>query len=63
VIQSFPDKDTARLFAREPVKRWGPDLEHMGLRKLRMLNAATSLDDLWSPPGNRLEKLAKDRVG
>ena len=28
-----------------------------------MLNAATRLDDLRALPGNRLEKLTKDRAG
>lgn len=33
------------------------------LRKLRMLDAATSIDDLRVPPGNRLERLRGDRAG
>ena len=33
------------------------------LRKLRMLNNARSLQDLRSPPGNRLEKLKGNRAG
>ena len=33
------------------------------VRKLRMLNRATSLQDLRVPPANRLEKLSGDRVG
>jgi toxin HigB-1 len=32
-------------------------------RKLRYLNAAEDLGDLASPPGNRLETLARDRKG
>jgi proteic killer suppression protein len=32
-------------------------------RKLTMLDAATSLVDLKSPPGNRLEALGGDRKG
>jgi proteic killer suppression protein len=32
-------------------------------RKLTMLNAATELRDLRSPPGNRLEALMGDRAG
>lgn len=32
-------------------------------RKLEMLNAATSLDDLRVPPANRLEALQGDRTG
>jgi len=33
------------------------------LRKLVMLDAAESLQDLRVPPGNRLEKLSGDRKG
>ena len=32
-------------------------------RKLRALAAATKLDDLRQPPGNRLEALVGDRAG
>jgi len=63
VIRSFRDKDTARLFEREPVRKWGSDVQRLGLRKLRVLDAATILEDLKSPPGNRLEKLAGNRAG
>jgi len=35
----------------------------MALRKLAMLDAAESLDDLRVPPGNRLEKLSGKRTG
>jgi len=63
VIRGFRDKDTERLFTREPVRRWGPDVQRAGLRKLRMLDAATRADDLREPPGNRLEKLRGGRTG
>jgi proteic killer suppression protein len=35
----------------------------MAQRKLRQLNAAERLEDLRIPPGNRLEKLRRDRAG
>jgi proteic killer suppression protein len=63
VILSFADKGTGRLFYREPVRAWGADVLKAGLRKLRILDAATSIEDLKSPPGNRLEKLSGDRAG
>lgn len=63
MIRSFRDRDTERLFHREAVRKWGPDLQRIGLRKLRMLDAAVSLDDLRTPPGNRLEKLGGNRSG
>jgi proteic killer suppression protein len=63
VIKTFKDRDTERLFSRRPVKRLGPDVQRVALRKLRMLDAATVLEDLRVPPANRLEKLKGDRAG
>jgi proteic killer suppression protein len=63
VIKSFGDRDAERLFRRQPVKRLGADVQRIALRKLRMLDAATTLDDLRVPPANRLEKLKGDRAG
>jgi toxin HigB-1 len=39
------------------------ELQRSTLRKLRILDAATSLVDLRVPPGNRLEQLRGDRSG
>jgi proteic killer suppression protein len=63
VIKTFKDRDAERLFRREPVKRLGPDVQRIALRKLRMLDAAIALEDLRIPPANRLEKLKGDRAG
>jgi proteic killer suppression protein len=63
VIRSFRDRETGRLFNRHPVKKLGPDVQRAALRKLRQLDAATMLDDLRVPPGNRLEKLVGSRAG
>ncbi len=63
MIKSFRDRDTERLFNREPVRKLGPDVQKVALRKLKMLDAATVLDDLRIPPANRLEKLRRDREG
>jgi len=63
VVRGFRDRDAQRLFARQPVRRLGPDLQRVALRKLRQLDAATALEDLRVPPGNRLEKLSGDRAG
>jgi toxin HigB-1 len=61
MIRSFSDKNTERLFRREKVKRFSGKLQRAALRKLLMLDAAESLDDLRVPPGNQLEKLVGDR--
>jgi len=62
MIRSFADKDTEALFDRRRVKRFG-QFERPARRKLEMLEAAMALDDLRSPPGNRLEALKGDRKG
>jgi len=63
VIRSFRDSDTERLFKRERIRRLPADLQRIALRKLLVLDAATSLLDLRVPPANRLEKLSGDRQG
>ena len=39
------------------------DIQKVALRKLLLLDAATSINDLRVPPGNRLEKLTGNRKG
>ena len=63
MIRSFRDKETERLFRREPVKKIPLLVQQRALRKLLILDAAESADDLRVPPGNRLEKLSGDREG
>ena len=63
MIRSFRDRDAERLFRREPIKRLPKSLMRVALRKLMLLDAADRLEDLRVPPGNRLEKLTKDRLG
>ena len=63
MIKSFGDRDTEHVFHRRRVRRLGTDVQKAALRKLRMLDAATSIDDLRVPPGNRLERLRGDRAG
>lgn len=63
MIRTFRDQQTERLFRREPVKKLARPLQRSALRKLLVLDAAESLDDLRVPPGNRLERLTGDREG
>jgi proteic killer suppression protein len=63
VIKSFRDRDTEALFNRERVRRFGADVERAAFRKLLMIDAASALDALKVPPGNRLEALKGDRRG
>jgi toxin HigB-1 len=63
MIVSFADRETEALFHRQRVRRLDPRIQRAALRKLRYLDAATSLEDLTVPPGNRLEALKGDRAG
>ena len=63
MIQSFADRDTQRVFGRQRVRRWAPDLQRQALRKLLILDAAEKIADLRVPPGNQLEQLRGDRKG
>jgi proteic killer suppression protein len=63
MIRGFRDKDSERVFRRERRAKLDGSLQRAALRKLLVLDAAESLDDLRVPPGNRLEKLVGDREG
>ena len=63
MIRSFRDKETERIFNREGSRRIPPDVQRIGLRKLLHVHAAIQLEDLRSPPGNRLEILKGNRKG
>jgi proteic killer suppression protein len=63
MIRGFRDSETERLFRRERGSKLARPLQRATLRKLLLMDAAESLDDLRVPPGNRLEKLAGDRAG
>ncbi len=62
MILSFRCDETRSLFETGSSRRWGNVLT-VATRKLAMLNAATELRDLRSPPGNRLEPLHGNRAG
>ena len=61
MILSFKDKRTAALFSGLAAKGLPPSIAQRAFDKLRLLHAATNLDDLRVPPSNRLEKLKHDR--
>lgn len=62
MIQSFRCRDTEELFNDFAVGRFRA-IERAARRKLAILDAAERLEDLKSPPGNRLEMLKGKRAG
>jgi len=63
MILSFRDRETERLWWGDSSRRLPPWILGTAIRKLRLLNEATSLAELVSPPGNRLEALSGNRLG
>jgi toxin HigB-1 len=63
MIRSFCDPESERVFQRRGSRRLPPDIQRVALRRLVMLDAADTLQDLRVPPGNRLERLSGDREG
>ncbi|HOQ41643.1 MAG TPA: type II toxin-antitoxin system RelE/ParE family toxin [Smithellaceae bacterium] len=62
MIKSFHCKDTQALFEGKCPRRFKA-IARAAERKLQMLDNAWSLEDLRSPPGNRLEALRGSRKG
>ena len=63
MIHSFKNKESEKIWKQIYVKKIPRDVQRIGLRKLIILHRAKNLNDLKVPPGNKLEKLSKDRVG
>lgn len=62
MLQTFRCAQTKALFNGRRVARF-VNFEAVALRKLQQLHAATALEFLRIPPGNRLEALSGDRQG
>ena len=63
MIRSFRCKETEKLFGRVFSRKLPHDVQRVARRKLEILDAAETLDDLRKPPANRLEKLLGKRAG
>ena len=62
MIKSFKCKETQGILERRRSKKFGP-FQEVALRKLLMIEVASTLDDMRIPPANRLEKLKGTRSG
>jgi toxin HigB-1 len=63
MIRSFKCKETERIWQGQSSRKFPGDIQDRALRKLRQLDAAATLEDLRTPPGNRLEVLKGNRAG
>ena len=63
MIRSFKERETERVWSGERSRKLPSELQDRALDKLRMLNRAKTLEDLRSPPSNRLHALKDDRAG
>jgi toxin HigB-1 len=63
MIKSFRERETELVFQRRPSRRLPGTIQQIAYRKLVQLDAATRLETLSIPPGNRLEALSGNRRG
>ena len=63
MIRSFRDQRTESVFRRERGEGLSDQVQRSALRKLLIIDASETLDDLRVPPGNRLERLKGNRKG
>jgi proteic killer suppression protein len=63
VIESFASEETRKIFLGQVSTKFPKDIQRAARRKLLYLDDAEDLQDLFAPPGNRLEKLKGNRAG
>ncbi|MCP4631462.1 MAG: type II toxin-antitoxin system RelE/ParE family toxin [candidate division Zixibacteria bacterium] len=63
MIKTFKDKESEKILNRIFSRRLPQNIQPNTRKKLVILDAATDINDLRIPPGNRLEALKDDRLG
>jgi toxin HigB-1 len=63
MIKSFKCKETEGIFNGIISPKFPSEIQRFAMRKLWMLDAAITVNDLKIPPSNHLEKLSGDRSG
>ena len=63
MIKSFADRETEKVYNQQFSRKLPSTIQRIALRKLFMINAAETINDLRIPPANRLEALHGDRDG
>jgi proteic killer suppression protein len=63
MLKSFKCKETEKIFNGEHSKNFPTNVQERAMRKLVMINASQTLNDLRIPPSNRLESVSGNRNG
>ena len=63
MIQSFATSETEHFFATGKSRRLPTEIIKRAAMRLTQLNGAVRIEDLRLPPSNKLEALARDRLG
>lgn len=63
MIRTFACKETEKIWDGIRSSKLPEGIQKRALAKLRQLDAAVDIDDLKSPPGNKLENLKGRRKG
>jgi proteic killer suppression protein len=63
LIETFKNRQTEQFWREGSGHRLPQNLRRVAMRKLKMLHDAQVLEDLRTPPGNRLEELKGNRAG
>lgn len=61
MIMDFKCKETEKLFNLEFSRKFPFEIQRRVIRKLRLINRAFDIIDLYLPKSNHLEKLSGDR--
>ncbi len=62
MIRSFADGETEKVFEHRHSRRYAA-FERAAFRKLRQIHSVSAVEELYEPPGSRLEQLKGDRKG
>lgn len=63
MIKTFGNSKTEKIYNGEIVKGFDVNIQKIARRKLRMISNSQDINDLKTPPGNKLEQLKGKRKG
>lgn len=63
MIRSFHDREAERIWNGKPSRKFPADMQVRARDRLKVLNAASSPDDLRNPPSKHFHALKDDRAG